>query len=156
MRADSEFLPLYKSFQESVLRFTEVLVLFVASCPQSVTIEEIVRRTQRNIDDLHEVINSLQQLDLIKPHHAQSDRWILACNPSEVTLESVLTCAISKLDFGPLWPSSQLSGVDALLVPAFMSVTQTVLNTLRQFSLDRVPRTMRSSLNQIARKYHFS
>lgn len=140
MRVDSEFLPLYKSFQESVFCFTEVLVLFVVSCPQSVTIEEIVCSTQRNIDDLHKVINSLQHLDLIKPYPAKSGRWILACNPSEVTLESVLTCAISELDFGPFCPSSQLNGIDALLVPAFMSVTQTVSNTLRQFSLDRVPR----------------
>lgn len=156
MRANSEFLPLCKSFQENVLRFTEVLIFFVASSPQSISIEELVSSTQRKKSDLLEVIHLLQQLDLIKSDHARSDRWILGCNKSEVTLENVLTCAIYKFDFKPFYPSSQLSSVDALLGPAFMSVAQNVLKTLRQFSLDRVPMTMGSPLNKIARAYHFS
>jgi DNA-binding IscR family transcriptional regulator len=139
VRADSEFLPLYKSLQESILRMTEVLVLLVASCPHSVTLKEMARRTRCNVDDLRDVIQSLQQHDPIKPYYAQSDSWQLVCHPSEVTLESVLTCIISNQEFVKFSRSSRLHGIDALLVPAFMSIAQNVLKTLRQFSLDRVP-----------------
>ena len=151
-----EFLPIYKSLQNSILRFTEVLVLFVVSGPEAITLEEIARRTRRRKSDLKEVIQSLLAHGQIKPHRLHPDSWELTCHPSEVTLESVLMCAIAYQDFGKFRPASQLHGVDALLVSAFMSISQSIHRTLGEFSLDQIPSTVKSSMPSAAKTHHFS
>lgn len=156
MSAKCEFLPLYKTFQDSVLRFTEVLVIFVASSPQSVSVNDLVSRTQRTEGDILELVELLHQFELIKPHDGALGLWRLACDKSAITLDDVLTSALHTFGFEPFCAASKLESIDAFLTSAFMSVGQNVGKTLRQFSLDRVPRTSGVPMNRIAKAYAFS
>ncbi|NMM26643.1 MAG: hypothetical protein HHJ12_04945 [Glaciimonas sp.] len=69
--ADAELLPIYKSLQENVLRFTEALVVFVGSGPDAITLKEMARKTRRRKNDLREIIQSLLERGQIKPDSAQ-------------------------------------------------------------------------------------
>ena len=149
-----EILSIYESLQNSVLQFTEVLVLFVLSGPEPITLEKIALRTRRRKNALKEIISSLLASGQIKPHHLHPDSWELTCHPREVTLESVLMCVISYQDFGKFHPASQLPGVDALLVSAFISISQSIHRTLERFSLDQIPSTIKSPTLPSAVKTH--
>ena len=135
--SDSAIRP-YAAFQESILRFSEVLVLFVLAHPRSARLEAIATQLGRSENEVSKVTGALLKLGLIRCDEMNAKRWILACRPEDVTLESVLACAIPQLDFARLPSCSQLHGIEEFLVPAFMSAAQNLRTTLRQFSLDRV------------------
>jgi DNA-binding IscR family transcriptional regulator len=124
---------------------TQVLAVLVASAPRSLGVAQIQKATQRSPRELARLCEGLQEAGLLKADPAARGNWMLACAPSEVTLEDVYhfvsTSQASRPDAiaetgEPI--EQLLLDADLLVTQATMAVNQGIARQLRQFSLDRL------------------
>jgi DNA-binding IscR family transcriptional regulator len=124
---------------------TQVLAVLVASAPRSLGVAQIQKATQRSPRELARLCEGLHEAGLLKADPAVRGNWMLACAPSEVTLEDVFRFVSASqlprpdtmLETGE--PIEQLMlDADLLVIQATMAVNQGIARQLRQFSLDRL------------------
>jgi len=121
---------------------TEVLGKFVSSAPRAIDLARLEKETGRPAKELAKLCALLCRERLLRPHDDQPGSWMLACEPSAVTLEDAFRCALAvqvtrtarqKAKSGVVRPE-----VSLLVMQAAMGLNQSVFQHLRQFSLDRL------------------
>lgn len=123
---------------------TEVLGAFVSSAPRGVRPEQLARDTGRPEKELIRLCNALCREGLLQPLPEQPNSWRLACEASRITLEDAFRFVVNEQaarDRARRGDTRQDGGrreVDLLIMQATMSINQSVLQHLRQFSLDRL------------------
>jgi DNA-binding IscR family transcriptional regulator len=124
---------------------TQVLAVMVASAPRSLGVSQLQKTTQRPARELGKLCEGLQEAGLLKPDPAARGNWLLACQPSEVTLEDVYRFVITAHGAQPDPQDSSNEPIEQLLldaellvIQATMAVNQGIARQLRQFTLDRL------------------
>lgn len=124
---------------------TQVLAALVACAPRSLSIAQLQKYTHRSARELDKLCETLRETLLVQPDEAVRGNWLLACEPSAVTLEDVFRLVIApkgdRLARTPATPDpveQLLLDVDLLVMQATMAINQSVFMQLRQFSLDRL------------------
>ncbi|TFW00526.1 hypothetical protein E4K72_15500 [Oxalobacteraceae bacterium OM1] len=120
---------------------TEILGRFVACAPRPVTLAQLAEHTGRMPRDIAPFCTAMQREALLRVADRRIRSWQLACEPSAVTLEDAYRCALALRNRTRRAASSGAAAqrdVDLLLMQASMSVNQSVVRLLRQFTLDRL------------------
>lgn len=123
----------------------QVLALLVASAPRSIGVSQLQRSMHRSFRELTKLCEGLHEAGLLKEDSAVRGNWILACAPSEVTLEDVYRFVVSG-QASRTEPTSVTSepveqlllDTELLVTQATMAINQNIARQLRQFSLDRL------------------
>jgi DNA-binding IscR family transcriptional regulator len=124
---------------------TEILAKLVSSAPRAVSIVQLEELTGRASKDIVKLCSALERTRLVRPAEGAANRWILARDPSAVTLEDVFRCVLAEQQgrsrlprAGVGTPERACSDVDLLVMQAMIAINQSVFKHLRQFSLDRL------------------
>ena len=135
----------------------EILGELVMHAPRSVSVERLSHYTGHPVKELSKLCRSLWRAELLRPDSIQAGNWILACDPSAVTLEDVFRCLIArqprcdKQDARPPDTDRPQRDVRLLVMQATMGINQSVYSHLRQFSLDRLKISTNSMLSSSSR-----
>jgi DNA-binding IscR family transcriptional regulator len=122
----------------------EILAEFVMVAPRSLSLERLERYTGHPEKQLIKLCRALGHAGLIQPDAKVRAEWVLACEPSKVTLEDVFRvitaepCISNKPTAACANPDSTQGNVGLLLMQAAMGIKQSVFAQLRQFPLDRL------------------
>jgi DNA-binding IscR family transcriptional regulator len=121
---------------------TEILAKLVSRAPRAVSISQLEAETGRPARELARLCQALGRSGVLCQDGQCNDKWRLAGEPSEVTLEDVFRCIIEQQApprAGKTTPeAAAASDVDLLLMQAMIAINQSVSSQLRRFSLDRV------------------
>lgn len=122
---------------------TEILARLVSSAPRAVSIAQLEDATGRSLQELAQLCAALERANLLQAQPGSPQKWVLACDPSSVTLEDVYCCVLSeqapRAERARANSDGRLTGdVNLLVMQAMIAVNQSVLKHLRQFSLDRL------------------
>ena len=131
---------------ERLCLITEVLGRFVSCAPRAVDLAQLEKHTGRPTKELMRLCDMLCREQLLQTHPTHARCWQLACEASQVTLEDAFRCAMSEQATRgrPGRPKTSMPDavprreVDMLVMQATMGINQSVLQHLRQFSLDRL------------------
>jgi DNA-binding IscR family transcriptional regulator len=131
---------------ERLCLITEVLGRFVSCSPRAVDIAQLEKHTGRPARELLRLCDMLCREQLLQPHPAQVRCWQLVREASQVTLEDAFRCAMNEQAArgrpgrpkAPVPDAMPRREVDMLVMQATMGINQSVLQHLRQFSLDRL------------------
>lgn len=129
---------------ERLCLITEVLGRFVSCAPRAVDLAQLEKHTGRPAKELLRLCAMLCREQLLQPHPGQARCWELAREASQVTLEDAFRCAMNEQAArarpGRAKPpdATPRREVDMLVMQATMGINQSVLQHLRQFSLDRL------------------
>jgi len=124
---------------------TQVLAMLVAGAPRSLALAQLQKSLQRSGREIVRICEGLADAGLVRPDPEQRNCWMLACQPSDVTLEDVFRMVMAGQSERPALPDPStepserlLLDADLLVVQATMAVNQAIARQLRQFSLDRL------------------
>lgn len=125
---------------------TEILGKFVANAPRPLNLSQLEDCTGRSSEELAQFCHALGRGGLLQAHTTLADSWELLCAPEEVTLEHVFRFVMADapsptapLDEVPARRPQRLQrDADLLVMQAAMAINQSMLQHLRQFSLDRL------------------
>jgi DNA-binding IscR family transcriptional regulator len=120
---------------------TDILAKMVSSAPRAVSIQQLEDITGRPAKELARLCASLSRAGLLGLEAGSADRWLLLCDPSEVTLEDVFRCVLTEQQTRTRTkstPDRAPSDVDLLVMQAMIAINQSIFKHLRQFSLDRL------------------
>lgn len=147
-----------RTLHERLCAMAEVLGKIVSSAPRSVGITQLEEASGRSSKELIKLCASLERAQLLLPDPQAANRWMLACEPSAVTLEDVFRCIVSEQQERSKGieqlssPTRAYSDVDLLVTQAMLAVNQSVFKNLRQFSLDRL-KVSASGMFPVSRKH---
>jgi hypothetical protein len=103
--------------------------------------------TGRTVREVTKQCRSLEHAGLLRATSSRNREWQLTCDANVLTLETVYLCVIeeaarraSAKAAAPDAPARSLHRVDVLLTQAAMTVNQSVLTHLRQFSIGTIRR----------------
>ncbi|GIZ50717.1 hypothetical protein [Noviherbaspirillum aridicola] len=118
---------------------TQILAKMVSRAPRALSISQLEDETGRPARELGKLCHALGRAGVLCRDGECLDRWRLAGEPSEVTLEDVFRCIVEQqTPARPGKPEAAASEVDLLLMQAMIAINQSVSTQLRRFSLDRV------------------
>jgi DNA-binding IscR family transcriptional regulator len=132
--------------QEEMRGAAQVLVMIAEHAPRPVRIEELCSATGRCERDVAKLCRVLEQGGLMSKPSARQRVWTLTCDANLLTLADVYLCIVDDLAreadraAAPEAPEKSLRRLDVLLTQAAMTVHQSVLTHLRQFSIGTVRR----------------
>ncbi|WP_292932758.1 Rrf2 family transcriptional regulator [Noviherbaspirillum sp.] len=121
---------------------TGILAELVRCAPRAVGISALENATGYPAQVLEKNCRHLCRAGLLQPD--DSDRWLLAGAPSEITLEDVFRAVLTdsptcdKKNSSQTKISAGTNDVELLLMQATVGIHQHIFNYLRRFSLDRV------------------
>jgi hypothetical protein len=134
-----------EAFYARLCLMTDILGKFVSCAPRAIDLDQLVRETGRSRREVARLCDVLCREELLLQADPRKRRWRLGCEPSTVTLEDAYRCALATQPRAKSASKAEFSAeehaprdVDLLLMQASMSVNQSVLRLLRQFSLDRL------------------
>lgn len=133
-------------FGNSALRdrffaITEILAKLVSSAPRAVSIAQLEDETGRPAKELTKLCAALARAGLLHEDPQATDKWMLSCDASCVTLEDVYRCALAQQHGrirAAVTQERVSTDVDLLVTQAMIAINQSVFKHLRQFSLDRL------------------
>jgi DNA-binding IscR family transcriptional regulator len=128
---------------------TDILAKLVSSAPRAVSVSQLEDITGRPAKELARLCASLSRAGLLRQEAGAADRWVLVCDPSEVTLEDVFRCVLTEQHARSRsrstadratnrTPERTPNDVDLLVMQAMIAINQSIFKHLRQFSLDRL------------------
>lgn len=119
---------------------TQILAKLVSSAPRALSIAQLASETGRPARELGKLCQALGRTGMVRQDDGCQDRWRLAGEPSQVTLEDVFRCIMEEQTprSGKTPAQTGASDVDLLLMQAMIAINQSVSTQLRRFSLDRV------------------
>jgi DNA-binding IscR family transcriptional regulator len=124
---------------------TDILAKLVSSAPRAVSVSQLEDITGRPAKELARLCASLSRAGLLRQDAGATDRWVLVCDPSEVTLEDVFRCVLTEQptrsrsrNTADRAPERTPNDVDLLVMQAMIAINQSIFKHLRQFSLDRL------------------
>ncbi|WP_292933107.1 hypothetical protein [Noviherbaspirillum sp.] len=144
MNAVDEYLLGSSTLYARLCLVTDVLGEFVSSAPREVGLAQLEKHTGRSARELQKVCAMLCREGLLLLCPTQAPHWKLACEASDVTLEDAFRCvaaekaARERHKAAPDAADMPHREVDLLVMQATMGIQQSVLQHLRQFSLDRL------------------
>lgn len=132
------------ALHERFFATTEILAKIVSSAPRAVSLAQLEDATGRPTRELSRLCATLVRAELLRVDPTTSQKWLLAGEPSQVTLEDVFRCVMT-LTSSRTRPTGKSAGreraqndVDLLVTQAMIAINQSVFMHLRQFSLDRL------------------
>lgn len=125
---------------------TQVLVMLAEHGARPARIEDLCAATGRAERDVSRLCRALEQAGLLRKPAPKRREWALTCDPNALTLETVYLCMLDEAtrqvrhQTAPEVADRSLHRVDVLLSQAAMTVHQSVLAHLRQFSIGTIRR----------------
>lgn len=141
----------YQMFQS----VATVLERFVACAPRTVCLERLVSDMAIGVLEIRKICSLSCEKGLIVAVD-DTDHWVLACHPGDISLEDVLVIAMLSAkpvrnDVRSIQMRKPPSDVDLLIGQAFLAIDQSINSHLRKFQLDRVS-TSRCGFLQLNRR----
>ncbi|HYD78704.1 MAG TPA: Rrf2 family transcriptional regulator [Paucimonas sp.] len=126
---------------------TQVLVALAERSPQPVRLERLCEDTGRPTRNILKLCGGLARAGLVQEVSRKRREWTLACDANMLTLEDIYLCVLddgnrrAAADLAATeTPDKALRRIDLLLSQATMTVHQSVLTHLRQFSIGTLRR----------------
>lgn len=136
-----------RALHEQLRNATQVLVTMAEHAPSRVGIGELCEATGHSAREVTKQCRSLENAGLLRATSSRNREWQLSCDANVLTLETVYLCVIeeaarrsSSKAAEAVAPDKSLHRVDLLLTQAAMTVHQSVLTHLRQFSIGTLRR----------------
>lgn len=147
MQSINEYLFGNRALHEQWRGSTQVLVTIAENAPSPVGIEQLCAGTGRSEREVARLCRGLESAGLLRKSAPKRREWQMACDANGLTLETVYLCVLEEAARGADQDSSlsetrdkSLRRIDVLLSQAAMTVHQSVLTHLRQFSIGTVRR----------------
>lgn len=135
----------------------KILARLVSSTPCAVSMAQLKSATGSPGPEIAAVCTSLERIGLAHPDSETTNKWVLACDPSMVTLEDVFRCALSEQKDSNISPSNALPGtVQLLLMQAMITINESLCRDLRRFSLDRLKTCAAGVLTTPHRRFSYA
>jgi hypothetical protein len=147
MLSNNDYLLGNRALHEQWRGSTQVLVTVAEHAPQSVSIERLCTGTGRSEREVEKLCRGLEHAGLLCKPFPRRREWQLTCDANVLTLETVYLCVLEEAArnedakvVAADAPDKALHRVDVLLTQAVMTVHQSVLTHLRQFSIGTIRR----------------
>ena len=133
------------ALHDQFLLATEILTALISSAPGALSIAQLESDTGRPLKALEKSCAGLLRTQVIRRHDSLPEHWVLACEPSGMTLEDVFRCVVAQQASRSRLPAvrrrnpeRRYHDVDLLLTQATMAINQSVFQHLRRFPLERL------------------
>lgn len=147
MHSNNDYLFGNRALHEQWRGTTQVLVTIAEHAPHPVRIEQLCAGTGRSEREVAKLCRGLERAGLLCKPAPKRREWSLTCDANALTLETVYICVLEEaarqVGIEPAVAEVQdksLHRIDVLLSQATMTVHQSVLTHLRQFSIGTVRR----------------
>jgi hypothetical protein len=147
MQSTNDYLFGNRALHEQWRGSTQILVTLAEHAPRPVRIEQLCAGTGRAMREVTRLCDALEHAGLLRKPSAKRREWQLTCDANALTLETVYLCVLeqaerdARKDVDAIEaPDRSLHRIDVLLTQAAMTVHQSVLTHLRQFSIGTIRR----------------
>jgi DNA-binding IscR family transcriptional regulator len=147
MQSINDYLFGNRALHEQWRGSTQILVTLAEHAPRPVRIEQLCAGTGRTLREVSKLCRGLENAGLLRKPSSKRREWQLTCDANALTLETVYLCVLEEAERDVRKdtvaidaPDKSLHRIDVLLTQAAMSVHQSVLTHLRQFSIGTIRR----------------